>query len=131
MPTPRTVLLVDDNPDLLTALRSALEARGYRVLTAGDGPQGLAVARAERPELVVLDMMLPRKSGFAVLDELKGSPNRSPHVIMITATEGAAHRAYAHALGVDDYLSKPFPLPALLERIDRLCPAEAPRAASA
>jgi DNA-binding response OmpR family regulator len=125
-----TVLLVDDNPDLLESMRTALEGRGYRVLTAGDGRQGLTLARAESPALVVVDMMLPEKSGFVVLDELKGAPP-APHVIMTTANEGTAHRAYAQALGVDDYLRKPFPLPLLLERVQRLCPAPPPASASA
>jgi DNA-binding response OmpR family regulator len=121
MATPRTVLLVDDDADIVSAMRAVLERRGYRVLTAGDGNAGLAAAEREAPDLVVVDMMMPKKSGFLVLEKLKGRGG-GPPVVMITANEGSRHRAYAEALGADDYLRKPFAMDRLLESVTRLCP---------
>lgn len=121
MAAPRTVLLVDDDADILSAARAVLERRGFRVLTATDGNAGLAAAEREAPDLVVVDMMMPKKSGFLVLETLKARGG-GPPVIMITANEGGRHRAYAEALGADDYLRKPFAMDQLLQSIDRLCP---------
>jgi DNA-binding response OmpR family regulator len=119
-----TLLLVDDDPEIVAALRTVLERKGYRVLTASDGNKGLAVAEREAPDLVVVDMMMPRKSGFLVLETLKSRKEASPKVIMITANEGSRHRAYAEMLGVDDYIRKPFAMERLLESVERLCPLE-------
>ena len=122
MSTKKTILLVDDDLEIVQAMRLVLEPRGYRVLTASDGNQGLAAAEREAPDLVVVDMMMPRKSGFLVLEKLKTPRKATPKVIMITANEGGRHRAYAEMLGVDDYIRKPFALDRLLESVDRLCP---------
>ena len=116
----KTILLVDDDREIIAALRTVLEGKGYRVLTASDGNAGLAVAERENPHLVVVDMMMPKKSGFLVLEKLKSTPEKKPKVIMITANEGSRHRAYAEMLGVDDYLRKPFALDKLLERVEEL-----------
>jgi DNA-binding response OmpR family regulator len=116
----KTILLVDDDPEIIKALRTVLESKGYRVLTAADGNAGLAVADRENPHLVLVDMMMPKKSGFLVLQKLKSKPENKPKVIMITANEGSRHRAYAEMLGVDDYLRKPFALDRLLERVEEL-----------
>lgn len=118
----KKLLLVDDDPEILRALSAVLERKGYRVTTARDGQDGLAAAQREQPDLVVVDMMMPRKSGFLVLEKLKSLGPDSPKVIMITANEGARHRAYAEMLGADDYLRKPFAIDKLLEAIGRLCP---------
>jgi DNA-binding response OmpR family regulator len=117
-----TILLVDDDRDVVSGLRSALESKGYRVLTAHDGNSGLALAETSQPELVIVDMMMPHKSGFLVLETLKQRGADGPKIIMITANEGASHRAYAEMLGVDDYLRKPFALDELLTSVTRLCP---------
>jgi DNA-binding response OmpR family regulator len=119
-----TLLLVDDDPEIVAALRTVLERKGYRVLTASDGNKGLAVAEREAPDLVIVDMMMPRKSGFLVLETLKSRKEACPKVIMITANEGSRHRAYAEMLGVDDYIRKPFAMERLLESVERLCPIE-------
>jgi DNA-binding response OmpR family regulator len=121
----KTVLIVDDDPDILSALRTVLERKGYRVLTASDGNMGLAVAEREAPQLVIVDMMMPKKSGFLVLEKLKSRPDGAPKVIMITANEGSRHRAYAEILGVDEYIRKPFEMNRLLEAAERLCPVSA------
>jgi DNA-binding response OmpR family regulator len=122
MSAAKTVLIMDDDAEILGALGPLLENKGYRVLTATDGNTGLATAEREAPDLVILDMMMPRTSGFLVLEKLKHRPTPGPRVIMITANEGAKHRAYAELLGVDDYLCKPFPLEQLLASVERLCP---------
>jgi DNA-binding response OmpR family regulator len=118
----RTILLVDDEPDIVDAMRAALERSGYRIVTAADGNMGLALAERENPALVVVDMMMPKKSGFLVLEKLKQRPGGGPRVIMVTANESARHREYAQKLGVDDYLVKPFEMDQLLESVRRLCP---------
>jgi DNA-binding response OmpR family regulator len=127
MAAQKTILLVDDDAEVLAGMRVVLQKRGYRVLTASDGNQGLAVAEQEAPDLVVVDMMMPKKSGFLVLEKLKGRNKDVPRVIMVTANEGSRHRAYAEMLGVDDYIRKPFAMDRLLESVEKLCPLEAPR----
>jgi DNA-binding response OmpR family regulator len=126
MAAAKTILVVDDDPDILQALRTVLTGKGYRVLTAGDGNAGLALAEREAPQLEIVDMMMPKKSGFLVLEKLKTPRESAPRVIMITANEGARHRAYAEMLGVDEYLRKPFAMDKLLESVERLCPQESP-----
>src|SRR5262245_22726827 len=106
MPHIKTVLLVDDDDDLVAILKPALEAAGYRVLTADDGNAGLIAAETQSPDLVVVDMMMPKKSGFLILEKIKGRPGNTTRVVMITANDGARHRTYAQQLGVDDYICK-------------------------
>jgi DNA-binding response OmpR family regulator len=119
----KTLLIVDDDPEIRTALCTLFETKGYRVVLASDGNQGLALTETEAPDLVVVDMMMPRKSGFLVLEKLKHSHTPGPKVIMITANEGSRHQAYAEMLGVDEYVRKPFSLEKLAESVERLCPA--------
>jgi DNA-binding response OmpR family regulator len=114
------ILLVDDDVEIVESMRTVLESRGYEILVARDGNQGLVMAEKEGPDLVVLDMMMPKRSGFLVLEKLRrGNPN-PVRVIMITANEGSRHKAYAEMLGVDDYIRKPFAMDRLLASIDRL-----------
>ena len=116
----RRILLVDDDPEIVESMRAVLESRGYQILVARDGNQGLVLAEGEEPDLVVLDMMMPKRSGFLVLEKLRRSRPNPMRVIMITANEGSRHKAYAEMLGVDDYLRKPFAMDRLLQSIDRL-----------
>lgn len=116
----KRVLLVDDDPEIIESIRIPLQAKGYAVLVARDGNQGLAMAERERPDLVILDMMMPKRSGFLVLEKLRRSHEAPLKVIMITANEGSRHKAYAEMLGVDDYLRKPFAMDRLMDSIDRL-----------
>ena len=109
------VLLVDDDSEVIEAMRYALEGNGFEVLVAGDGNQGLAMAEKNSPDLLVLDMMMPKRSGFLVLEQLRRDGNDSVKVIMITGNEGNRHQQYAELLGVDDYLRKPFPIEKLVE----------------
>jgi DNA-binding response OmpR family regulator len=116
----KRVLLVDDDVEILESMRTVLEARGYEILLARDGNQGLVMAEQEEPDLVVLDMMMPKRSGFLVLEKLRRSRPVPVRVIMITANEGSRHKAYAEMLGVDDYIRKPFAMDRLLDSVDRL-----------
>ena len=116
----KRVLLVDDDTEIVESMRTVLESRGYEILVARDGNQGLMMAEKEEPDLVVLDMMMPKRSGFLVLEKLRRSRPVPMRVIMITANEGSRHKAYAEMLGVDDYIRKPFAMDRLLDSIDRL-----------
>ncbi len=116
----KRILLVDDDQEIVESMKAVLETRGYQILVARDGNQGLAMAESEEPDLVVLDMMMPKRSGFLVLEKLRRSRPDPMRVIMITANEGSRHKAYAEMLGVDDYIRKPFAMDRLLDSVDRL-----------
>jgi DNA-binding response OmpR family regulator len=116
----RRILLVDDDPEIVESMKTVLESRGHTILVARDGNQGLAMAEKDTPDLVVLDMMMPKRSGFLVLEKLRRGHTAPVRVIMITANEGSRHKAYAEMLGVDDYIRKPFAMDRLLESVDRL-----------
>lgn len=116
----KRVLIVDDDAEITTAITYALEAKGFIVLVARDGNQGLAMAEREQPDLVILDMMMPKRSGFLVLEKLRRTEQNPTRVIMITANEGSRHKAYAEMLGVDDYIRKPFAMDRLIDSVQRL-----------
>jgi DNA-binding response OmpR family regulator len=116
----KRILLVDDDREIIDSLQIALEAAGYEVLIARDGNQGLALADRDDPDLVILDMMMPKRSGFLVLEKLRRTRPMPVRVIMITANEGSRHKAYAEMLGVDDYIRKPFAMDRLLDSVNRL-----------
>jgi DNA-binding response OmpR family regulator len=116
----KRILLVDDDAEIVETLRFALTGRGYEILVARDGNQGLALAEREDPDLVILDMMMPKRSGFLVLERLRRTRPVPIRVIMITGNEGSRHKAYAEMLGVDDYIRKPFAMDRLLDSVDRL-----------
>jgi DNA-binding response OmpR family regulator len=97
-----------------------LEAQNFQVLVARDGNQGLALIERENPDLIILDMMMPKRSGFLVLERLKRLGEKKHRIIMITANEGNRHKAYAEMLGVDDYVRKPFPMDRLIQSVQRL-----------
>jgi len=113
------VLIVDDDRDVLESVEVAFQSEGALTLTAADGDTAVRICHEDPPDLVVLDMMLPKRSGFLTLEKIKGRED-SPLVIMMTANEGKRHQAYAESLGVDGYLLKPVPLSQLLETAARL-----------
>ena len=117
----KTILIVDDDRELVEGLRAVLERQGYRVMSAHDGHQGKQAIYNQRPDLVILDMMMPRMGGYPVLEHFKGKTD-APPIIMITANEGSRHRAYAETLGVDDYLRKPFAMDVFLASVAQNCP---------
>ncbi|MFM7843187.1 MAG: response regulator transcription factor [Planctomycetota bacterium] len=116
----KRILLVDDDMEIVEAMQLALTAKGYEILIARDGNQGLAMAESADPDLVILDMMMPKRSGFLVLEKLRRSRPVPLRIIMITANEGSRHKAYAELLGVDDYLRKPFAMDKLIDSVRRL-----------
>jgi DNA-binding response OmpR family regulator len=118
----KRILLVDDDPEIVTAMRTLLEEAGASILTAGDGDAALEMASKHHPDLVVLDAMLPKRSGFLVLEKLKSKKNGDPvqRVIMITGNQGKRHQAWAETLGVDDYITKPFRMERLMQSVEKL-----------
>jgi DNA-binding response OmpR family regulator len=111
-----TVLIVEDDPSIALGLRMNLEAEGYRVLAADDGEKGLATARSENPELIILDVMLPGLNGFEVLRTLR-SEGRSMPIIVLSARTGEMDKVTGLELGAEDYVAKPFSLAELLARV--------------
>src|SRR5687768_4298474 len=114
----KTILIVDDDRELVEGLRAMLERQGHRVIQAHDGHQGKAAIYNQRPDLVILDMMMPRMGGYPVLEHFRDKKD-APPIIMITANEGSRHKAYAEFLGVVDYIRKPFAMERLLEAVEK------------
>ncbi len=108
------ILIVDDDPDVMAVIDAALKAEGASTMQAKDGNAAVAMCESEQPDLVVLDMMLPKRSGFLVQERIK-QMKQMPRVIMVTANEGKRHQAYAKDLGVDAYLHKPIRLETLIK----------------
>ena len=125
---PHKILVVDDDPDILDALSMILESQGYQVVTARDGVEGLANLKAEKPDLLVLDLLMPKMDGFAVCKELQdprwAKYRGIPILILTSVREEASRRRYELETGleldVDDYVEKPISPDILLERVGRL-----------
>jgi two-component system phosphate regulon response regulator PhoB len=116
--TGERVLVVDDEADIVALVAYHLAKSGYRVSTAGSGPDALDAARRERPALVVLDLMLPGLSGYDVLEQLRaGDATRDIAVLMLTARREEQDRIRGLSLGADDYLTKPFSPQELVLRV--------------
>lgn len=119
----KSILLVDDDPDMVSALQALLDDTGAEIRTAADGNEALQVAAEFDPDVIVLDAMLPKRSGFLVLEKLKGPAKKRgqrPYVIMITGNAGKRHQTWAQSLGVDGYLNKPFRMERLMESLEKL-----------
>ncbi len=125
---PNKILAVDDDPDIRDALTMILESQGYKVVTAQDGIEALANLKAEKPDLMILDLLMPKMDGWAVCKELQ-DPRWSkyrgiPILILTSVREEASRRRYELETGleldVDDYVEKPFSPDVLLERVSRL-----------
>ena len=112
----KRILVIEDEPQMLLGLRDNLELEGYEVQTAADGEEGLAKAAAFAPDLVILDVMLPRKNGFDVCRELRARSNSTP-VVMLTARSAETDKVLGLELGADDYVTKPFSITELLARV--------------
>ena len=125
---PQKILVVDDDPDILEAISMILESQGYNVVTARDGEQGLATLKAEKPDMMILDLMMPKMDGFAVCKELQdprwAKYKDIPILILTSVREEASRRRYELETGleldVDDYVEKPVSPDTLLERVGRL-----------
>jgi len=117
----KTILVVDDDRELVDGLRIMLERQGFAVVTAHNGHDAKQAVHGHKPDLMILDMMMPRMGGYPVLEYFQGNPD-APPVIMITANEGSRHKAYAEYLGVIDYIRKPFAMERLLEAVEKVLP---------
>lgn len=116
----KRILVVDDEPDVVMILRTALQTEGYEVVTASNGPDALEEAAESAPDLMVLDVMMPGMSGFEVLKELKAEPKTSQiPVIMLTGVSEREKIQDALSSGIDYYLIKPFEFDDLMEKIAR------------
>lgn len=131
------LLLVEDNEALAFGLRRTLEGEGYAVEVAGDGAEALRRARAGRPDLILLDLMLPGVDGYGVLQRLRDEGDQTP-VLILTARSQEADKVYGFRLGADDYVTKPFGLSELVARVAALlrrartaAPSPGPAAAAA
>ena len=112
-----TILVVEDDTSILMGLKMNLELEGYAVLTAEDGERGLALAWDEHPDLVILDVMLPKMNGFEVCKEIRRRKIDVP-VLMLSAKSAEIDRIMGLDLGADDYISKPFSLREVLARVN-------------
>jgi len=114
-----TILVVEDDRSLREALAMNFELRGYRVLTAADGDAGVRLAFDERPDLIVLDLMLPGLDGFEILGQLREKEIDVP-VLILSARGQVSDKVNGFRLGADDYVTKPFQLPELIARVERM-----------
>ena len=128
MQSQRKILIVDDDPDIREAIGAVLETYSYEVITAGDGEEGLNKLKDEKPDLMILDLLMPRMDGFAVLKELQ-DPRRSkysniPILILTSVKEDASRRRYELETGLelnfDDYVEKPIDPHTLVRRVEKL-----------
>ena len=115
-PRPARILVVEDEPNMVAGLRDNFEFEGYEVITAGDGIEGLRRALEESPDLVVLDVMMPRMSGLEVCKQLRAQRDSIP-IIMLTARGQELDKVVGLELGADDYVTKPFSIRELLARV--------------
>jgi two-component system alkaline phosphatase synthesis response regulator PhoP len=110
------ILIVEDEPDMVLGLRDNFEFEGYEVVTASDGASGLDKARSEKPDLMILDIMMPKLSGLEVCKTLRGEGFEKP-IIMLTARGQEIDKVVGLELGADDYVTKPFSIRELLARV--------------
>jgi DNA-binding response OmpR family regulator len=113
------VLVADDNPDILFLLRTSLNAAGFETLTAIDGEVALRMIEEDRPDILLLDLMMPVLDGWGVLERLEKEGHRLP-VIVVSASDSSANLERATRLGAADYVTKPFNLRGLVEAINRV-----------
>jgi len=114
MIAPVKVLVVDDDPTIRDGVEAALKLEGYDVLVASDGTEGVLRAELEHPNIILLDVLMPRRSGYSLLDRLAGQIGR-PRLIVMTGSDTDRHKALALARGADAFLPKPFEMESLLK----------------
>jgi DNA-binding response OmpR family regulator len=126
VPPVPTVLVVDDDPVILKLLEVNFDMEGFEVLTAKDGEDGVETARTQRPDLIISDIMMPRKSGLELVTELKGDPDtKDIPIILLSAKAQAADERAGLEAGADEYVTKPFEPLDLVDRVNRLLGAGA------
>lgn len=112
----KRILIIEDDVSILSGLKDVLTFKSYDVLTAEDGETGYAAVAKEKPDLIILDIMIPKMDGFALCRKLRTEKNTTP-VLMLTAKGEEPDKIYGLDIGADDYVTKPFSLPELLARI--------------
>ncbi|MBM3810370.1 MAG: response regulator [Acidimicrobiia bacterium] len=116
----RTILVVDDSPSELRLMQLALEGKGYQILTAADGEQALQQAELHHPDLIVLDVVLPKKNGYQVCRQIKsGDSTKNIKVIMVTSKNQDSDRFWGLKQGADEYIIKPVQPQDLLASVER------------
>jgi DNA-binding response OmpR family regulator len=117
----KRILIVDDEPNIVISLEFLMMREGHEVRVARDGEAGLAAVRTHRPDLVVLDVMMPKLDGFAVLEAVRADPKlASTRILMLTAKGREAEQAKGLALGADAYMPKPFSTRELVDKVKEL-----------
>jgi DNA-binding response OmpR family regulator len=120
-PTDATILVADDDPEILSLVARLLSKRGYQVLEAQDGLEALELARSKRPDLVILDVMMPGKNGWEVAKALRhDEQTKDIGILILTAIGGTMNEMTSPIYGADDHLDKPFEFPELETRIGRV-----------
>ncbi len=115
------ILVVDDEPNIVRALSFVFNKEGYDVSIAEDGDQAMKMIRSSKPDILILDVMMPNKSGYEVCREVKSDPElRDIHVVMLTAKGQEGDRETALSQGADEYISKPFSPIQILARVKEL-----------
>ena len=121
MPNAKTLLVVDDDPEIVTMLTTRLESRGYKVVTASDGKEALTEARRRRPALILLDVMMPGKNGWEVARALKQDPiTATIKVVMLTAIGEQVNELTSPLYGADAHFDKPFEFDKLEKTLHQL-----------
>src|SRR6476619_8118155 len=123
------ILIVEDEPAMVAGLRDNFEYEGYEVISANDGVEGLGLAIKENPDLVVLDVMMPRMSGLDVCKQLKARRPALP-IIMLTARGQEIDKVVGLELGADDYVTKPFSIRELMARVKAVLRRASPQTAA-
>ncbi len=117
----RKILVVDDEPSIVRPLTFILKKKGYEVLTASNGEEGLNVARAEKPDLIFLDVMMPKKNGYEVSAEIKNDPElQDMYVIILTAKGNEPSEEQKNRIKADEYLSKPFSPINIVDKVGKI-----------
>ena len=115
------ILVVDDEPNIVLSLEFLMKQAGFQVRTAADGEAALAAIAAEAPDLILLDVMMPRKNGYEVCQAVRANPDwKAVRIIMLTAKGREVEREKGLALGADDYITKPFSTQEVVERVREL-----------
>lgn len=115
------ILVVDDEPNIVLSLEFLMRQAGFQVRTASDGEAALAAVAAETPDLVLLDVMMPRKNGYEVCQAIRANPDcKGVRIIMLTAKGREVEREKGLALGADDYITKPFSTQEVVDRVREL-----------
>jgi two-component system alkaline phosphatase synthesis response regulator PhoP len=121
MDTKKSIMVVDDNPDIITIVRTILEGKGYGVFSASSGPELLALLKDQKPDLIILDIMMPEMDGLEVLTRLKGMADTATiPVILLTAKVQYEDVLGGYKLGADYYITKPFTSTQLVNGINLL-----------